>query len=314
MAVGIGAAGILGVGRETTNGTYIVPEKYIPILSEDLKIIQSNIYRRPIRGIVDPVGAVAGFQHAEGSVTVEATDDILPYFMWAMRGVTTKTGTTPNWIYTLVPNAEGQKSGSKMTLSLTVVRNAIVFAYVGCVVNSFEFTTQEGLLVCTLNILGMDEAVQSAPTATWPTTVPPGPGEYSIEIPTSTEVVDVDNFTFSVDEGGEPAYRLRDDSKKASFISFGERSVTLSLERDFESRTDYDAFKIATAQGIKIDCKKGTNNYITLTMNAAIKDSYEVGLSGQGDLVRASIEYQGVYSVAGSQAYGIIVGSQETLA
>jgi hypothetical protein len=313
MAVGIGAAGILGVARETTNGTYRSPDKYVPFLSEDIKVVQSNIYRRPIRGIADPVGAVAGFTHVEGSITMEFTDDTFVYFMYSIRGDITKAGAVSPYTYTLTPNAEGYKTGSKKTMSLTLVRNGVTFGYVGCCVTGFEFTVQDGILVVTLNMMGLQEATQSTPTASWPTIVPIGPGEHVVKIPSSTPVTDIDNFTFSVDDGGEPTFRLVSGQRYPSYIMYGEREVSASLERDFESRTEYDGFKAATASSLQILCTADAGGYIQIDMYSTIKDSYEVGLSGQGDMVRASIEYKGVYNVSASASYEIVVSTTANL-
>jgi hypothetical protein len=314
MAVGIGAAGIVGIARELVNNTYRAPEKYVPVLNESLKVVQSNIYRRPIRSLTDPVGAVAGPYHVEGSVTMEALDDCLPYFMCGMRGDLAKSIGAANDVYTLTPNAKAQRTGAGHTLSLTVERNGIVFGYAGCVVGSFQFTVQDGILVCTMDIVGVSEAVQGAPSATWPTSIPPGPGQYIVQIPTATQVYDVDTFTVSVDDGAEAQNRLRDDTRGATFVLFGERETTMSLERDFESRVEFDAFKAATAQAIMIKAAQATNNYVQINMYSGIKDSYELGLSGQGDLVRGSVEYQGVYSVASGKSYQLVVATQESLA
>src|SRR3972149_788429 len=240
MAVGLAAAGVLGIARESVVGTYVAPEKYVPFLSESLEVQQSNIYRRPIRGLVDPVGAVAGPQHPAGSLTFEVTHDTLPYFLYGMRGAVVKTGTTPNWIYTFTPSAIGTPT---TTLSLTLVRNAIVFGYLGMTVGTFQLTMQNGIMVCTIGFVGLEEATQASPTATWPTTAPVGiPGDMKVEIPTATQVYDTDQFTFDTNDNAEPQFRLRDDQRWPSFVKWGERETTLSLERDFEARTEFDAF------------------------------------------------------------------------
>jgi len=48
-------------------------------------------------------------------------------------------------------------------------------------------------------------------------------------------------------------------------------------------------------------------------MGAAIKDTYEVGLSGQADLVRASISYQGIRAASGN-AYQMTIKTAENIA
>jgi hypothetical protein len=86
----------------------------------------------------------------------------------------------------------------------------------------------------------------------------------------------------------------------------------LSTERDFQTRTEYDAYKALTAQSITIIASKGTNNSFSITMPSAIKDEFTVNLGGQGDLIRASMSYQAVID-AGGNAYTLVVKTQESI-
>ncbi len=313
MVAGIGAAGILGVAREAVAGTYIAPEKFIPIRSETLGFNQETIFTRPIREVADVVNAVPGNVAVEGDIEFEVAHDFLPYFLYGMRGDVVKAGVLPDFTYTFTPTSIGQKSGASSTLSITVVRNGVTFGYVQCVVGSLALTVDNGILVATLSILATDEASQGVPPATWPTTIPVGAGQYLFEIPTASQVFDVDTFNFSVDDSPEHAYRLRDNGRGAQFTKFGERSVELSLERDFDARTDYDAFKALTAQAIHIRGSSAAARYVDVLIHSAIKDTYEVGLDGQGDLVRASITYNGIYNETQSGAYQLIVATDEDI-
>lgn len=311
MAAGIGAAGILGVAREAAAGTWLTPAKFIPIRSESLAFAQETVFTRPIQEVADIVHAVPGNATVEGDIEFEVTHDNLPWFLGAMRGDLVVSGAAPPYIYTLTPNSIGQKSATLTTLSITIVRNGIVFGYVNCVVGKLQITVDDGILVATVSILAQDETVQALPTASWPTAAPFGAGQYVMEIPTAAQVFDVNGFTFSVDDGAEHAYRLRDDGRGAMFTKFGERSTEITLERDFDSRTDYDAFKALTAQAVhfRAEDPAEAGNYVDILMDAAIKDTYEIGLDGQGDLVMASIVYQGIYSDSDSRSYVLECGS-----
>ena len=313
MAAGIGAAGILGVAREVTAGTYVAPSKFIPIRSESLGFNQETVFTRPIREVADIVNAVPGNVAVEGDIEFEVAHDFLPIFMYAMRGDVVKSGTPPDLTYTYDPTAIGQKSLTLTTLSITIVRNGITFGYTNCVIGTFNLTVDNGILVCTLGILASDESSESLPTATWPTTVPFGAGEYDIQIPTASQVFDVDSFDFTVDDSPEHAYRLRDDGRGAQFTKFGERTTELTVERDFDSRTDYDAFKALTAQAIIVEAKTSAVRGVSVTIHSAIKDTYEVTLDGQGDLVRASITYQGIYDETATSPFTLVVTSDEDI-
>lgn len=276
----------------SVSGTYVAPTKFFPFNSESLKFVQDTIWRRPIRKTADIVGAVPGNVHIEGDIEMEALEDVVPYFLFASRVGCVRTGTSPNFIYTFTPTPAALPV---RTLSITVERNnnpSQVFGFVGCVVSSFKFTISDGMLMFNVSIIGSDEASQATPTPTFPTTTPFGAGQYNIQIPTASQVFDVDTFEWTCNDNATPQYRLRDTGRGAQFVSFGERALGLTCERDFTTRADYDAFKALTAQSLTFTATKGANNSIALVNGVALKDTYEITLSGEGDLIRASIAYQ----------------------
>lgn len=305
-APGSPAGAIPTVNNATTPGTYASPTKYTPFMSESLASTQATIWRRPIRQSADIIGAVSGNFHVTGDVSIECLEDVALYFLMCSRATVAKTGTT-NFTYTFTPSATAIPP---LTMSITLVRNGIVFGFVGCVVSSFTLSVEDGILMQNMSIIGRDEAVQSLPTATWPTTVPFGAGQYTLEIPTASTVLDTDKFEFMVEDNAEPAFRLKSTGRGAQFVKYGERNSTMSMERDFESRTDFDAFKALTSQSITMTASKGANNSIALLAPVSIKDTYEVANSGQGDLVRATIKYQNVIDSAG-KSYQLTLKCQE---
>jgi hypothetical protein len=290
-------------------GTYTAPTKFFPFMSESITMNEQTVFRRPIRSSADIIGAVAGNENPEGDMSLEALEDVVLYWLFASRTSIVKTGSNPNFTYTITPTAAAIPL---VTLSLTVVRNGIVFGFTGVTLSSFTFTVEEGLLMFNTNIIARDEATQSTPVPTWTTTVPFGAGTYSVEIPTGSAVLDTDTFEWTVEDNAEAQFRLRSGTRGATFVKFGERNSTISLERDFESRTDFDAFKAVTSQSITISATKGANNSISLLTPVAIKDTYEVANSGQGDLVRAAIAYQNVIDGTG-KSWQIVIKCQEDL-
>jgi hypothetical protein len=309
MSLGIGGGGQLGIAHEVTPGTFVAAAKFTPINSESLTQNEATVFRRPIRRSVGIVGAVAGNEHVSGDIEMEALEDVVTYFLYAARTSVVKSGAT-NFTYTFTPSATAIPA---RTLSITIERvTGQVFAYVGCVVGSFRFTINEGMLMFNVSIVGRSEASQSAPTPTFTTTTPFGAGMYSIEFPTATAVTDTDTFEFAVEDNAEPQFRLKSTGRGADFIKYGERNATLTAERDFLTRADYDAFKSITAQSVTLSATKGVNNSITILLPVAIKDTYEVGLSSQGDLVRARISYQTIIDGSGNE-YTITVKTQQDI-
>lgn len=308
-AVGAPAGAFPTVNTAAVPNTYVAPTKFFPIKSENLTRPQDSVWRRPIRQSADIIGAVQGNVHVEGDIVMEALEDVVIWWLYASRTTIVKAG-SPNFTYTITPNPNAVPI---RTMSITVVRNGIVFGYVGCVTSNFKFSIDNGLLMFTVHVIGSDEAVQSLPVPTYSATVPFGAGQYNIQIPTATQVFDADTFEWTCDDNADPQYRLRDTGRGAQFIKYGERQMGLTIERDFFDRTDYDNFKALTSQTITIQASKGSNNSIVLLTAVAFKDTYELGLSGQGDLIRAQIAYQLAIDGSGN-SYQITLKTQENVA
>lgn len=311
MAYGVGAQGTLGVEVEVTPGTYVAPTVFLPLLEESLQFTQVQIQRRPLRGIADMSGMLPGDRSVTGTIKVEVTHDTLPFILRAARATGVKTGAGP-YTYTFTPNALVVPA---KTLSITVVRNSVVFGYTGCVISSQKYSIDNGILVAEFGIVGRDEASQSAPTPTYTTTAPPATGQFQLQFATVTNT-EADTFELSIDDKAEPQFRLQGGNVRTPvFVKYGEREVTASINRDFQDRTDYDAFKALTAQAIDLNCvQTATSAEVNFNVPTAIKDTYEIqGLKGQADLIRANITYQGVYDTVTSRAYQIVVKSGTSL-
>lgn len=289
-------------------GAYNAPTKFFPVNSESLTFMQETIWRRPIRQSVDVIGAVPGNVHIEGDIEMEALEDVVPYFILASRVSATKVTSGSDLTYTFTPTPNATPV---LSLSLTAERNGEVFGYTGCVVSQFTFTPSDGLLMFNLSIIGSDEIEGPVLVPTWPTTTPFGAGQYEISI-AATQVFDTDTFEFMVNDNAEPQYRLKNTGRGAEYVKFGERECTITMERDFLNRTEYDEFKDLTQEEIFLRAEKTTTSYIQLTAPVSIKNTYEVGLSGQGELVRASIEYQNIINNDGD-SFSIEVGTQEDI-
>jgi hypothetical protein len=286
-------------------GVYAAPTFFFPFLSETLSHKQDTQWRRPIRSNVDNLGGVPGNVNTEGDIELEGLVEPCIYFHKAARSTLVKSGPVSSlYTYAFTPNAAAT---AQNTLSVTIVRDGEVFGYTGCVTGSFKYTIDNGQLKATFSMRGSDEASQSMPIPTYSGQAQVfGAGDYNIQIPTATQVFDMDTFEWTVEDNAEPQFRLRSGGQRgAQFMKFGERNVSLSTERDFTSRTDYDAYKALTAQAITLQCDKTTGEQVKIDMPVAVKESYELGLSGQGDLIRGRISYQGVYDNATSKAYGL---------
>src|SRR5438034_1060002 len=100
-------------------GTYTAPTKFFPLISESLVTPQATIWRRPIRNSADVIGAVAGNFNVQGDITAEFLEDVSIYLLGASRVSIVKSGSAPNFTYTITPSAIAIPA---KTLSITAVR------------------------------------------------------------------------------------------------------------------------------------------------------------------------------------------------
>jgi hypothetical protein len=312
--VEVGGAGSVGVAFESILGNYIAPTKWFPLRSESLQLMEDKVYRTNIRGVADRSGAIKGYFHVEGDVVFEVTHDVLLYYMYASRVTIQKSGGGP-YTYTFKPAHIAKASTAagptaRKTLSLLCQRSQNPMAYVGCSVGQSAFAIDAGVLVCTASIIGVDESAQSAESPSWSAGVPFGPGDVTLEIPSGSSRPDIDTFSFAINDNLAAANRLT-GLRKASYQDWGEREITASVEHDFDTLTDYNAFVNQTPQVVKLYAYHSANDSLTILINAAIEDSYQVNLSGLGDVVRGAIAYHGIYD--STDAYSIAIVSTENI-
>lgn len=308
MAKAIGASGVLGIAIEDVVGTYKAPTKYIPFNSESFKWTQENYERRPIRNSPGLLGIIAGDGFCEGEVEFDCTADTLVWLLSATRCVVQKEDQSPFYTYTFTPSPSPLPSKS---LSVSIKRNEEVFGYTGCCVSNFSLKVDGGILKVSANLIGFNESSQSALVPVWPTSVPFGAGSYKLEIPTGTAVQDSDSFEFTVEDNGEAQNRIK-DSVGAAFIKYGESDAMVSVERDFETRTEYDKWRNFESQSLTFTAKNKEQEEIVITVPVTFIDSYDVSLGSVGDLVRAQVSYKCAVDASGKH-YEVKVKTKENI-
>ncbi len=312
MPVGIGGGGSIGIALEAVAGTYLAPTKFVPVRSESMKFMQEINYTRPIINVaVDPVYAVKGPAHVEGDIEMEITTDTFPYFLHAARMTVVKTGGAPDFVYTFEPAATAQEANK--TMSITVVRNSIVFGYSGCVVGGMTITVDNGMLVGTFRMVGRNEVTQADPTEAYLELAPLGADSLSIEIPAAAAITDAGSFSFELEDNAEAQFRL--GSLAAQYVGYGERLVTAELERDFIDKAQYAIFQALTAQSVlfRSEDPADAGRYVNFLIDSGNMDSYESFLEGQGDIITAQLTYTGKYDFTNTRSYEIEVGSVEDI-
>lgn len=321
--IGLGGGGIVGIGLETTMGTYVAPSVYVPILSESFKYTEEKYYSPQIREETIVSDVQQGYYHIEGDIEMEVDPYFLPYFLYCSRHKITKTGAATPWTYKFAPDsfaaADTAASGAvPRTASITIVRNGQVFGYVGCVAGGYSFTKDAGVDKVTFNMLGLAEATESLPTATWqdPDLFSAAASAVYIDAagltPTfATPSVDHNGITLTANFNASAQNRIVRD-RAATYIAFGETEATYETELDFVDRTEYDNFVAASLRAFRYESIHGSD-WATATDGwrwtayRTAYDAYDVALGAMGDIVMATGVTGRMIGIAGGDAYDIEV-------
>ncbi len=336
MPAGIGAGGYLALNFESTMGTYIDPSAsttvYVPILSETLQYTEEKYFSPQLAQTAVVRAVEPQFYHVAGDIVMEVDTQFLPYFLYASRHTITKTGTASPFTYTFKDSTAGSvttaASGAvQRSLSLTVVRNGVGFGYFGCTCQGYEFTIVDGVLRVTCHILGLGESTPGAlGTPAWVAPKLMGADASKIILDTAGAApsfagqpdVTFNGYTLTINHNGAAQNRIRSD-RQASYIAFGETEITLDTELDFIDKTEYDNFKNTTRKAIRLESLGSVTAYASsddatrIDVNNGTYASYELGLSGIGDLIMAGVSMRGL-AIAGGSAYTIGVKSTTNIA
>lgn len=306
MAQTIGASGVVGIAVEVTSGTYLAPTVFIPINKESLKWDPDMQERAPIRNSAGLIGLVPGANGSvSGDIEFDVSADILAYIVQAGRFTIVKSGTAP-YVYTCTP---APLAIPAKTLSISIRRGNEVFGYTGCVVSTLKLSVDDkGIMVCTASFVGVAEATAAALTPVWGTVPIISAGMYSLQIPTATQIFDTDKFEFTAEESATTNPRIK-STLGAGFVNYGESRASITVERDFDTRAQYDLFKAGTSQSVTLLATQSATNIVSILMPVGTMKTYEVNLGGQGDLVRAKVEYAGVVDATGKHFQLVVTTS-----
>jgi hypothetical protein len=324
MPAGLGGGGWLNIVFETAMGTYLPPTTagslWVPIISESLHYVEDKYYSEQIRQSTIESDVQSSYYHIEGDVVLEVDMNYMPYFGYASRHSITKTGAGAPFTYDFVPSQAGAAStaasgANARTLSMTVARNGVGFGYGGCIVNTWEFTIDNGILRASLGILGMNEQQPGGlGTPAWIAPSLFGAASHSVYVAASAAApafgaasTDFNGFTANLGYNAAAQNRII-ANRAAAYISFGKTEATYTTELDFINRTEYDNFKAATQRAVRLESLVGGASYAAatqafqLTFNRSAYDTYELGLGGIGDLIMAAVTGRAL-GVAGGNPY-----------
>ncbi len=303
----VGGGGHLKVSLEAVRGDYTAVTVTVPIESESLQEVRSDPWRSPLLGRAVTTGKVGGRAGVEGTIVMEALPTSMVYFLAASRwGNNIVEGGAGPWTYTAYDNPAAHVKATLRSLSIGVDRAGIGFTYLGCQVTRTRFFFDDGIPKVEYSILGLEETNDYTPSSpTDPTEVPFGADETTVKVAGPTRV-DLDSLEITLDDNGELKYNLS-GQEAADYVKYGEFIGDASFEIDFESKADYALWKARTVQELIMNCTLDADQILDVEIHGGIYDTFEVGLTGLGDQVRASAGLRAVYTAGDTAAATIVL-------
>jgi len=302
--VDVAGGGHMGIAFEVTNGTWVTPDIFAPIESESLQEVRNDPSRIPILGRAVRSGTVVGRHHVEGEIVMEALPTPMAYFLACSRWAIVKSGIGP-FVVTANDSALVHQKGTNKSLSISVSRAGVGFAYLGCHVVGQRFFMEDGVFKVAYQIIGRKETTDYTPGAvTEPLQTPFAADEIAVTVAASSRV-DLDSLEFNFDDNGEARFN-HSGLAEADYVKFGEFTGDASFEIDFESKADYAVWVAQTVQEVKAVFTKGTEA-VDIEVHGGLYDSFDVGLAGIGDQVRASATIGAAYVAADTAAAEIVI-------
>lgn len=302
----IAGNGAVWIGLESAYGTPEDPTAagvgvWCPVISESLAYTEDKYYSPQIRQSAIVSDVEQSYYHVEGDIVMEVDPNYLPYFLYASRHTVTPTA----GVYAAVPTNIGSTypGGTAKGLSIYTLRNNIGFLYSGCVVNTWEFTIENGVLRASLGMLGLSETdpASNAPVTSWVDPVLYGAEAHTIYVDAAgltpafaTSDSTFNGFTWRANYNGSAQNRIV-PNRAATYVAYGEIEATYETELDFVTKDEYDAMKDNTLRSLRLESRNGgtgwadCDNGVRITTYRSNYDTYVVGLSGLGDLLMARV-------------------------
>lgn len=302
MTTPAGLGGQFGYVSETTVGTLVTVDKFLPVTApEPAQEIDRHDSMGIRAGRLITAAWKPGGKHISGTVESELWNTDIATLFRHMFGAVQVATNGSQWDYTYTP---ADLTGESMTMQVgkpAINGTVHPFTWGGVKVASWTLSAEVGsLAMLSLDVVAMTETNGvSLAVASYDATLAPFVfTEASIAIAGSTNNV-VSSFEITCDNGITERPRLGSDTSR-EYLQNGFREITGSFTKDFESLTQYNRFVNATESALVLNFDNGTE---TLVITANVRyDGGAPALSGP-ELLEEECAFKVVHGT--SDALGI---------
>lgn len=268
MASPAGIAGQLGFKSESTVGTPVTVDQFVPVLPG--ASVKADITRLDSKGIRAGRRVLtkwkAGAQRFSGSIPLELSNQPTATLLTHMFGSVSTTGAGP-YTHTATP---GTLTGKSLTMQLGVPDTGgtvRTFTTAGCKIPSWEIACNvDEIATLTLEVMGMTQATDTAlASASYATGISPfvfTEGSLSIA---GTEVATVKSMSLTANNNLTDRFFMN-SATSSEPLENGMAEYGGSLTAEFEDLTAYTRYVDGTEAALVMAFDNGTDS-LTITCN-----------------------------------------------
>lgn len=316
MAAPSGIAAQVGYKAESTYGTGVTVDRFVPLVSES---VSNTIERMESAGIVAGRRTMLSRQwksgtHAiSGTIQHELTDNTMGLLFDQAMGTTNTSGAGP-YTHVITPTSLTGKSFTTQIGRPDTGGTVRPFTYAGCKITALELAGQAGSIAT----VGFDIVAQSETTGTALATASYGASDVllaftggALTVAGSAPSAVISGFTLNIDNG------LKTDRYTAGATTIREpleadlRTITGTIDCEFDSLTELNRYLNGTEAALVLSFTAGANS-VTWDGNVRF-DGATPNVSGR-DVLTLSMPWKAVSDTSDAVAHTLtIVNGDSTI-
>lgn len=284
---GMGAAGFLGLAKETSWGTAVGATDYVELLSESMALTIDRFEIKNIAAIYTEPDDMSGLRRIEGNIEFPAFPKPLGHCLRGVFGNPSSITSLGSSLYNNVfktPTADFGTGQPVAPYTFEVFRDVTSsFQYAGVVMNTFQLSVQPNQeLRCSVGVIGKSTSVvnKTSPTFVSSPVEPFSFDTCSISIAGAATAL-IESFTLNVDGQIQGVPALNATTAVAKIRRSGPQLVSISGMMDFADLTEYSNFLNQTEQAFVLNFTKANSFSLKISLPRVVYTAFPVAMGGR---------------------------------
>ncbi len=283
-----GAAGFLGLAKETTWGTAVGATNYVELLSESMELSIDMFKNKEIAEIYTEPDDMSGLRRIEGNVEFAAMPGVLGHFLRGVFGNPSSVNVVASgYLHTNVfrtPTADFASGQPVPGYTFEVFRDVTSsFQFAGVVMNTFQLSVQPNQeLRCSVGVVGKSSSIinKTAPSFVSSPVEPFAFDTCSISIAGVGSAL-IESFTLDIDGQIQGIPALNASTSIAKIRRGGPQMVGVSGTIDFDNLTEYNDFLTQTEQAFVLNFTKANSFSLKISLPRVVYTAFPISMGGR---------------------------------